>query len=86
MAAAVNADTFAGNEVGLDQEEHGLGDFLRATPSLKRRVPQHLVVFVGRDVGGRRVSGPGATALTRISGAKSSASDSVSAATAALEA
>jgi hypothetical protein len=33
MAAAINANRFAGDEIGLDQEERGLGDLFGTTPS-----------------------------------------------------
>ena len=85
MAAAIDADRFAGDEVAVEQREDRFRDFVLAAPSSeRRRLLDAFHLVVGR-VGRARGSGPGAMALTRmLSAASSSASASVSAITPAL--
>src|SRR5579863_9936796 len=47
MPATIDADTFAGDEVALDQEEYRFGDFRGAAPSPKRCSFDHRLVLVG---------------------------------------
>jgi hypothetical protein len=46
MPAAVNTDTFIGDELATDQEELRFSDFRSTTPSLKRCGFDHLHVLL----------------------------------------
>src|SRR6266481_9816786 len=54
MTAAIDAYEFAGNEIGLDEEQHRLGDLFGAAPSRQRRRLEHLRIFFGGQVGWRQ--------------------------------
>src|SRR4029450_1657955 len=84
MAAAVDADRLAGDEVRLDQEQHRLRHLLPATPAGARGGPVRPAASSSGEVSGGASIGPGATAFTRMSGASSSARASVTAVTAAF--
>ena len=78
VAAAVDADRFAGDEVRFEQKRHRLDDFRLAAPSAERRGRLPRPRALRRVVPGGATIGPGAMALTRIwSPASSSASASV---------
>ena len=52
MSSAIDADTFSGDEIRLDEEQHCLGDFFRASPSSQWSCPEHLRILFGCEVGG----------------------------------
>src|SRR5437868_1426458 len=58
MAAAVDADTFAGDEFGFDQEYHRARDLFRATPPPKRRRLDDTRGLLGGEIR-RRENWPG---------------------------
>jgi hypothetical protein len=45
MASAVNADTFAGDEIRIDEKEHRLGDFLGSAPFCKGSRFEYASIF-----------------------------------------
>jgi hypothetical protein len=45
MATAVDTDAFACDEIGFDQEQHGLRNLRRTAPSSKRRSIDHFIVL-----------------------------------------
>jgi hypothetical protein len=47
MPAAIDADTFTGDEIAVDQEEYRFGDFRGTAPSPKRCGFDHLHVLLG---------------------------------------
>ena len=51
MPSTIDADTFAGDKVGLDEKEHRLGDFLGTTPSAERRGGDIFSILLWSDVG-----------------------------------
>jgi hypothetical protein len=84
VAAAVDANRLAGDEIAFDEREHTFGDFDLAAPRAERSGLLDARSCSSVVPGGARI-GPGAIALTRIlSAASSSASISVSAITPAF--